>query len=154
MELMEQQLVRCGVAPMRLYEQLAMSSSSAAVVAALNVQQQQQSQHHQPSAQQQQQQQQLNENALSSWLSPSTALLYGARGAAGSPSPYSTAAVAAGFPYSPALPWPWQPPPPPPPVAMISRRSSPTAPAVVRYAPYLPTASPPPSLRTRPSTPN
>lgn len=146
MELMEQQLVRCGVAPMRLYEHLAISSSSAAVAAALGVQQQQQ-----PSAQQQQQQQ-LNENALSPWLSPSTALLYGARGAAGSPSPYSTAAVAAGFPYSAALPWPWQPPPPPP-VAMISRRSSPTAPSV-RYAPYPPRASTPPPLRTRPSTPN
>ncbi|EFN61208.1 hypothetical protein EAG_12767 [Camponotus floridanus] len=153
MDLMEQQLVRCGVAPMRLYEHLAMSSSPAAVVAALGVQQPQQqqqqtqSQHHQSSAQQQQQQQQLNENALSPWLSPSTALLYGARGAAGSPSPYSTAAaVAAGFPYPAALPWPWQPPP----VAMISRRSSPT----VRYAPYPPAASTPPPLRTRPSTPN
>ncbi|KAM0732205.1 T-box transcription factor TBX20 [Formica fusca] len=150
MELMEQQLVRCGVTPMRLYEHLAMSSSPAAVVAALGAQQQQQqqSQHHQPSTQQQQQQ--LNENALSPWLSPSTALLYGARGAAGSPSPYSTAVAAAGFPYPAALPWPWQPPP----VAMISRRSSPTASTVVRYAPYPPTASTPPPLRTRPSTPN
>ncbi|XP_072744959.1 uncharacterized protein [Anoplolepis gracilipes] len=147
MELMEQQLVRCGVAPMRLYEHLAMSSSPAAVVAALGVQQpQQQQSQHQPSAQQQQQQQQLNENALSPWLSPSAALLYGARGAAGSPSPYSTAAVAAGFPYPAGLPWPWQPPP----VAMISRRSSPTAHATIRYAPY-PTASTPPPLRTSPN---
>nr|XP_012226590.1 PREDICTED: T-box transcription factor TBX20-like [Linepithema humile] len=131
MELMEQQLVRCGVAPVRLYEHLAMSTPvavAAAAAAALGAQQQQQQQHqqqHQQSSAQQQQQQQ-HENgghALPPWLSPSAALLYGTRGAAGSPSPYpAVAAAAPGFPYPAALPWPWQPPPP---VAMISRRSSP-----------------------------
>lgn len=153
MELMEQQLVRCGVAPVRLYEHLAMSSPvavAAAAAAALGVQQQQQ-----PSAQQQQQQQHENSgggHALSPWLSPSAALLYGARGAAGSPSPYPAVAAAAtpGFPYS-ALPWPWQPPPP---VAMISRRSSPPTAASLRYAPYPPRASTPPPLRPRPPSPN
>jgi len=166
MELMEQQLVRCGVPSVRLYEHLAMSSpaavaaAAAAALGAQQQQQQQQQQHHQPSAQQQQQQQQQqhqqHENALSPWLTPSTALLYGARGG----SPYSSvvaaaaaAAAAPGFPYPAALPWPWQPPPP---VAMISRRSSPpTACATsLRYTPYPPTASTPPPLRARPSTPN
>lgn len=155
MELMEQQLVRCGVPSVRIYEHLAMPSPvmvAAAAAATLGAQQQQQQQqHHQPSAQQQQQ----HENgghALPPWLSPaSTALLYG-RGAAGSPSPYSTAAVTAtpGFSYPTTLSWPWQPSP----VAMISRRSSPTTATSLRYVPYPPTASSPPPLRARPSSPN
>lgn len=154
MELMEQQLVRCGVAPVRLYEHLAMSTPvavAAAAAAALGAQQQ----HQQPSAQQQQQQHENSGgHALPPWLSPSAALLYGTRGAAGSPSPYpavAAAAAAPGFPYPAALSWPWQPPPP---VAMISRRSSPPTATGLRYAPYPPTASTPPPLRARPSTPN
>ncbi|KAL6256481.1 hypothetical protein P5V15_012594 [Pogonomyrmex californicus] len=156
MELMEQQLVRCGVPPVRLYEHLAMSSpvvvaaAAAATLGAQQQQQQQQQQHHQSSAQQQQQHE-SGGHALTAWLSPSTALLYGTRG--GSPSPYPTAAVAAtpGFPYPTTLPWPWQPPPP---VAMISRRSSPPTATSLRYVPYPPTASTPPPLRTRPPSPN
>ncbi|KAL0133202.1 hypothetical protein PUN28_000752 [Cardiocondyla obscurior] len=156
MELMEQQLVRCGVPPVRIYEHLAMPSpvmvaAAAAATLGAQQQQQQQQQHHQPSTQQQQ-----HENGHTippSWLSP--AILYGTRGAAGSPSPYSTAAVAAtpGFSYPTTLSWPpppWQPPP----VAMISRRSSPTAATSLRYVPYPPTASTPPPLRARPSSPN
>ncbi|EZA58982.1 hypothetical protein X777_16942 [Ooceraea biroi] len=93
------------------------------------------------------------QNALSPWLSPST-LLYGTR----TGSPYSNvvaaaaaAAAAPSFPYPAALPWPWQPPPP---VAMISRRSSPPTATSLRYAPYPPTASTPPPLRARPTSPN
>lgn len=149
MEIMEQQLVRCGVPSVRIYEHLAMPSPvmvAAAAAATLGAQQQQQQQHHQPSAQQQQQ----HENALPPWLSPaSTALLYG-RGAAGSPSPYSTAVTTPGFSYPTTLSWPWQPSP----VAMISRRSSPTTATSLRYVPYPPTASSPPPLRARPSSPN
>lgn len=65
----------------------------------------------------------------------------------------AAAAVAAnpGFPYPTTLPWPWQPPPS---VAMISRRSSPPTAASLRYVPYPPTASTPPPLRARPSSPN
>ncbi|KAG5313613.1 TBX20 factor, partial [Acromyrmex insinuator] len=148
MEIMEQQLMRCGVPPVRIYEHLAMSSQ-AVVAATLGAQQQQpQQQHHQPSAQQQQQHE-SGGHALSSWLAPvSTPLLYG-RGAASSPSLYSNAAITAtpGFPYPP-LAWPWQPPS----VAMISRRSSP--PTNLRYVPYPTTTSSPPPLRTRPPTPN
>ena len=148
MEIMEQQLMRCGVPPVRIYEHLAMSSQ-AVVAATLGAQQQQpQQQHHQPSAQQQQQHESSG-HALSSWLAPvSTPLLYG-RGAASSPSLYSNAAITAtpGFPYPP-LAWPWQPPS----VAMISRRSSP--PTNLRYVPYPTSASSPPPLRTRPPSPN
>ncbi|XP_076666096.1 T-box transcription factor TBX20 isoform X2 [Andrena cerasifolii] len=146
MELMEQQLVRCGVAPVRLYEHLAMSS-----VAALGAQQQQS---------QQQSQHENSPHALPPWITPSTALLYGAvgqthpgaRSATGSTSPYPAIAATAPFPYPAALPWPWQPTP----VAMISRRSSPpTATAhSLRYTPYPPPASTPPPLRARPATPN
>jgi len=152
---MEQQLVRCGVPPVRIYEHLAMSSPvvvAAAAAASLTTQQQQQQQQHHQSSAQQQQQHENGGHVLPPWLSPaSTALLYGTRGAAGSPSPYSTAAVTAtpGFPYPTTLPWPWQPPPP---VAMISRRSSPTT--SLRYVPYPPTANTPPPLRARPSSPN
>ncbi|KAK0083262.1 hypothetical protein PV325_009073 [Microctonus aethiopoides] len=133
MDLMEQQLVRCGVPPVRLYEHLALTSSANA----LSVQQQQQQQQHQHDASQH-----PAAHPLSSWLSPSTALLYGNRG--GTPSPYPTAPS---FPY-PALSWSWQPP-----VAMISRRSSPSS-AGVRYAPYPTPTSTPPPLRARPATPN
>ncbi|XP_025987790.1 T-box transcription factor TBX20 [Solenopsis invicta] len=149
MELMEQQLVRCGgVPPVRLYDHIGLPSPAmvaAAAAATLNAQQQQQQQqHHQPSAQQQQQQE-TNGHVLVPWLSP---LLYGTRSAAGSPSPYPTAATPS-FPYPSTLSWAWQPPPS---VAMISRRSSP--PTSLRYVPYPPTASTPPPLRARPSTPN
>ncbi|XP_015592652.1 T-box transcription factor TBX20 [Cephus cinctus] len=130
MELMEQQLVRCGVPPVRLYEHLAISSPAAA--AALGVQQQQQ----------QQQQHEAGSHPL--WLPTSTALLYGgvAQSRGGTPSPYPGSPS---FPY-PALAWPWQPP-----VAMISRRSSPSG---VRYVPYPAPSSTPPPLRARPATPN
>ncbi|XP_071649950.1 uncharacterized protein [Temnothorax longispinosus] len=160
MELMEQQLVRCGVPSVRIYEHLAMPSPlmvAAAAAATLGAQQPsaQQQQHHQPSAQQQQPHENAG-HALPPWLSPaSTALLYG-RGAAGSPSPYSTAAVAAtsaGFSYPTTLSWPWTPTPPPP-VTMISRRSSPTTATSLRYVPYPPTASTSPPPRTRPPSPN
>ncbi|TGZ32801.1 T-box transcription factor TBX20 [Temnothorax longispinosus] len=108
MELMEQQLVRCGVPSVRIYEHLAMPSPlmvAAAAAATLGAQQPsaQQQQHHQPSAQQQQPHENAG-HALPPWLSPaSTALLYG-RGAAGSPSPYSTAAHIPAAPDTPALP--------------------------------------------------
>ncbi|XP_034945678.1 T-box transcription factor TBX20-like [Chelonus insularis] len=127
MELMEQQLVRCGVPPVRLYEHLALTSPAAS---ALSVQQQQQ------------QQPDGTQHPLASWLPPSTALLYGTRG--GTSSPYSTTPS---FPY-PALSWSWQPP-----VAIISRRSSPST-AGVRYAPYPTPTSTSPPLRARPTTPN
>ncbi|XP_028047969.1 T-box transcription factor TBX20 [Monomorium pharaonis] len=148
MELMEQQLVRCGgVPPVRIYDPLTIPSPAmvaAAAAATLNVQQQQQQQqHHQPSAQQQPQQE--NNGLLVPWLSPS-ALLY-ARSATSSPSPYSNPATPS-FSYPTTLPWAWQPPS----VTMISRRSSP--PTSLRYVPYPPTASTPPPLRARPSTPN
>ena len=146
MEIMEQQLMRCGVPPVRIYEHLAMSSQ--VVAATLGAQQQQpQQQHHQPPSAQQQQQHESSGHALSSWLAPvSTPLLYG-RGAASSPSLYSNAAITAtpSFPYSP-LAWPWQPPT----VAMISRRS----PTNLRYAPYPTRVSSPSGIRTRPPSPN
>lgn len=152
MELMEQQLVRCGVPSVRLYEHLAISSPAAAA-AALSVHQ-----HHQHQHQQQQQQHEGSQHGahqLPPWLSPSSTLLYSgvtqnhSRG--GTPTAYPGSPT---FPYpvGVALPWPWQPP-----VTMISRRSSPssaTASPGVRYAPYPRPASTPPPLRARPSTPN
>ncbi|XP_011300175.1 T-box transcription factor TBX20 [Fopius arisanus] len=129
MELMEQQLVRCGVPPVRLYEHLALTSPAAA--AALNAQQQQQQQG--PDSQH------PGHSLSPAWLQPSTALLYGSRG--GTPSPYPSHS----FPY-PALSWSWQPP-----VAMISRRSSSSSP---RYTPYPTATSTSPPLRPRPTTPN
>lgn len=142
MELMEQQLVRCGVPSVRLYEHLAISSPAVAA-AALSVKQQQQQ--HDGS--------QHPAHPLPPWLPPSTTLLYSgvtqnhSRG--GTPTAYPASQT---FPYPVALPWPWQPP-----VTMISRRSSPssaTASPGVRYAPYPRPASTPPPLRARPSTPN
>ena len=137
MELMEQQLVRCGVPPVRLYEHLAMTSPSAAL------QQQHDSNGGGPP--------QHPAHPLSPWLTSPTsaaALLYGSRG--GTPSPYSPGPPT-GFPY-PGLSWSWQPAP----VAMISRRSSPSSVSNggVRYAPYPTSTSTPPPLRARPTTPN
>ena len=140
---MEQQLVRCGVPSVRLYEHLAISSpAAAAAAAALSVQQQQHDGSQHPA------------HPLPPWMPPSTTLLYSgvtqnhnSRG--GTPSAYPASPT---FPYPVSLPWPWQPP-----VTMISRRSSPssaTASPGVRYAPYPRPASTPPPLRARPSTPN
>lgn len=131
MELMEQQLVRCGVPPVRLYEHLAISP------AALSVQQQQQ-------------QHENGAHSLSSWLPTSSALLYGSVAQNHSRGGTPTYPANPTFPYpGVALPWPWQPP-----ISMISRRSSPSAPSPsVRYAPYPSPITPPPS-RARPTTPN
>ncbi|XP_008560428.1 T-box transcription factor TBX20 [Microplitis demolitor] len=136
MELMEQQLVRCGVPPVRLYEHLALTSPGGS---ALSIQQQQQP----PSQQHHQQHEGGHQHPLASWLAPSAALLYGSRTTTSSPYPNTPS-----FPYPP-LSWSWQPSP----VAIISRRASPSS-VGVRYAPYPTPTSTPPPLRARPATPN
>ncbi|XP_043275573.1 T-box transcription factor TBX20-like [Venturia canescens] len=143
MELMEQQLVRCGVPSVRLYEHLAMTSPAAAA-AALNAQHESNGGQHPP-------------HPLSPWLTSPTsaaALLYGSRG--GTPSPYGTPPPppqpSAAFPYH-GISWSWQPPP----VSIISRRTSPSSipsSGPVRYAPYHNPNSTTPPLRQRTNSPN
>ena len=163
MELMEQQLVRCGVPPVRLYEHLALTAQH----------QQSQSPHHH----QQQQQSAAQQTPQQAWLSPSTALLYGVAAAAaqshqhnirGGAPPIGYPTSTANFPYSPVgIPWPWQPSPVTATAAALmarTRASPPTSSSnnITRLNPYpSPTSTPPElnntmlsqGLRTRPSTP-
>lgn len=136
MELMEQQLVRCGVPPVRLYEHLAMSSPSAAVAAALHHQQQQQTS---PVSPQQQQQQ--------SWLAaPSAALLYAAAARGAAAAAVGAVPPPSSYPYQgAAAPWPWQPTP----ASITARRASPPG---GRFASY-PHAPPSSSGGSTPSPP-
>ncbi|XP_015509246.1 T-box transcription factor TBX20-like isoform X1 [Neodiprion virginianus] len=132
MELMEQQLVRCGVPPLRLYEHLAMSSSGLGG----GVQHDGSGQHG-------------GTHPLAPWLPPASALVYGgvaqAHGRGGIPSPFATHFAAFPTPTTTSLPWP-----------MLPRRPSPSSTTTgMRYAPYPPSASTPPPLRPpRPATPN